>query len=155
MSDVLVSDEPVVLAETIVQEGTFRQKVVEAYVPPLDGTPDQLNAFDMRIAKDVSRVLVKGYPGYSWLVTAESKQGIVHFCIPELMGPSLKYLIRLGEFSDLTPKLIMICAGELLERMGLRRGAMDIGEYLSAKNNKERFDFSDVAGTKSRHRPGM
>ncbi|MDQ5919129.1 MAG: hypothetical protein QG660_2244, partial [Pseudomonadota bacterium] len=92
MSEVHVSDEPVIVSSSIVNEGSFRQEVVAAYIPPLDGTPDELDAFDMRIAKAVARVLVKGYPGYSWLVTAESRQGVVHFCIPELMGPSLKYV---------------------------------------------------------------
>lgn len=148
MTDMDRSDEPIVLATSVVKEGDFKQEIIEAYVPPLDGTVDELNAFDMRIAKAVARVLVKSYPGYSWLVTSESRQGIVHFCIPELMGPSLKYVIKLGQFSDLTPQFVMICAGELLERMGLRRGAIDLGEYMAAKNNKEKFDFSDVRGHK-------
>lgn len=146
MLETHVSDEPIVMSKNIVKPGDFKQEITQAYVPPLDGTEDQLKAFDMKIAKQVALVLVKSYPGYSWLVTADSKQGVVHFCIPELMGPSLKYVIKLGQFPDLTPKLIMVCAGELLERMGLRRGKMDLGEYLAAKNNKDTFDFRDVPG---------
>ena len=124
--------------------GKASQLVVASYVPPLDGTKDELDAFDMRIAKSVARELVTQYPGYPWSVTAESKQGIVYFSIPVLMGPTLKYIIRLGQFADLTPQLIRVCAGELLERLGLNRGGFDIAQYLAAKNAKHKFDFGDV-----------
>lgn len=140
------SDEPTLVGTSLIENKGVKQEVRHLYTPPLDGTPDQVNAFDMRIARAVAEVLVKNYPGYSWKVTAESRQGVVYFQIPELMGPTLQYLIKLGAFEDLTPKLIMVCAGELLERMGLRRGAIDLGEYMAAKNNKQTFDFADVRG---------
>lgn len=138
------SDEPVLVEKSNVENEGVKQTIKHMYVPPLDGTADELMAFDMKIARAVAEVLVTNYPGYSWLVTADSHQGVVYFRIPELMGPTLNYLINLGDFSDLTPKLIMVCGGELLERMGLRRGAIDLSEYFSAKNNKAKFDFADV-----------
>ena len=138
-----VSDKGVILDAEFTDKGKASQLVVASYVPPLDGTKDVLDAFDMRIAKAVARELVTAYPGYPWCVTAESRQGIVYFSIPP-MGPTLKYVIRLGQFSDLTPQLIRICAGELLERMGLDRGAIDIAQYVAAKNAKHTFDFADV-----------
>lgn len=142
------SDEARHISSAFQTNGGVRQEIKSYYTPPLDGTKDEVDAFDMRIARAVAEVLVKHYPGYSWKVTAESKQGVVYFQIPELMGPSLNWVINLGQFSDLTPQLIAIGGGELLERMGLRRGAIDLGEYLAAKNNKQKFEFADAAKRK-------
>lgn len=139
------SDEPRLVSSTLQTNGGIKQEIKSMYVPPLDGTQDEVDRFDMKIARQVAEVLVKHYPGYSWKVCAESKQGVVYFQIPELMGPSLNWVINLGQFSDLTPQLVAIGGGELLERMGLRRGAIDLGEYLAAKNNKQKFDFGDAA----------
>ena len=114
------------------------------YTPPLDGTADEVAAFDNWLARQVAELLVKFYWGYEWHVMAESRQGIIAFSIPEIMGPTLKQVIRLAEYADLTPALIRRTGGEMLERMGLRRGPIDIAQYLAAKNNKHLFDFSDV-----------
>lgn len=138
------SDEARHISSAFQKNGGIKQEIKSLYTPPLDGTKDEVDRFDMTIARNVAETLVKHYPGYSWKVTAESKHGVVYFQIPELMGPTLQYVIKLGVFEDLTPKLIAACGGELLERMGLRRGAIDIGEYLAAKNAKEKFDFADV-----------
>lgn len=138
------SDEARHLSSTFQKNGGLQQEIKSLYIAPLDGTKDEVDRFDMTIARGVCETLVKHYPGYSWKVTAESKQGVVYFQIPELMGPTLQYVIKLGVFEDLTPKLVAISGGELLERMGLRRGAIDIGEYMAAKNAKEKFDFADV-----------
>lgn len=140
------SDEPILLRSHLQKNGGIQQDIKSLYIPPLDGTKDEVDRFDMTIARRVCETLVQHYPGYSWKVTAESKQGVVYFQIPELMGATLQYVIKLGAFEDLTPRLIAACAGELLERMGLRRGAIDLGEYLAAKNAKEKFDFSGVQG---------
>lgn len=140
-----VSDTPIELGT---QEVTGRQgmkmEVRQQYVPPLDGTKDEVDVFDSWIARGIAEILVKNYFGYSWQVVAESRQGIVYFAIPDLMGPTLKWVIRLAQYSDLTPQLIKRCAGELLERMGLRRGQMDPAEYQAALGRRETFDFSDI-----------
>jgi len=118
--------------------------IKRTYTPPLDGTVDELKRFDVWIATRVAEILVKNFHGYAWYVMADSKQGIVCFSIPDLMGPTLKWVIRLGEYADLQPALIYRSGGELLERMGLRRGPMDIAEYEAAKHKMHTFDFSDV-----------
>ncbi len=143
-----VSDEPITISETIV-EPTKRSDVKHVeikrqYIPPLDGTTDEVAAFDMWIARRVAEVLVKYYYGYDWYVMAESRQGIVVFSIPDLMGPTLKQVIRLAQYGDLHPKLIRDTAGQMLERMGLRRGPKDTAEYEAAKLKRHTFDFSDV-----------
>lgn len=141
-----VSDEPINLLAPQQVDGRQGMKVEvrQQYVPPLDGTKDELNAFDTWIARRVAEILVHDYFGYSWHVVAESRQGIVYFAIPDLMGPTLKYVIRLAQYSDLTPQLITRCAGELLERMGLRRGQMDPAEYQAALGRRHTFQFDDI-----------
>lgn len=143
-----VSDEPITTAQSIVEPSARsdvkRVEIKQQYIPPLDGTADEVARFDQWIAKRVAEVLVREFYGYDWYVMAESRQGIVVFSIPELMGPTLKQVIRLAQYSDLDPKLIRNCAGQMLERMGLRRGPKDIAEYEAAKLKLHTFDFSDV-----------
>lgn len=143
-----VSDEPITLSETTVdapRRSDVKQMTVEQqYVPRLDGTEDETARADQRLAMAVAQVLVKHFYGYTWHVMAESRQGVITFAIPELMGPTLKCIIKLGEFPANPEKTIVRIAGELLERMGLRRGPMDVAEYEHAKNNMHQFQFGDV-----------
>lgn len=146
MSDTTdLSDEPIVL-KTAIETGKdgLQAKFTQAYVPPLDGTQDDLDGFDLQIAKGVFMILQGVYFGYDWTVEAESRQGIVTFSIPELMGPTLRYVIKLGQYSDLTPDFIVRCAGELLERMHLPRGRADMAALATAKASRHTFDFGDV-----------
>jgi hypothetical protein len=149
MSDVMrEADEPIDIASQDIEgrAGVDRLKMTieRKYVPPLDGTPDDFQAFDNWLARRVAEMLVSQYYGYEWHVMADSRQGVIAFSIPEVMGPTLKWVIRLAEYADLTPKLILRCGGECLERMGLRRGPIDIAQYLAAKDRKHTFDFADV-----------
>jgi hypothetical protein len=139
------SDEPIVLKETV-EKGSdgLEVKFTAGYVPPLDGSQDDFDAFDIRIAKGVFLILSKVYFGYDWMVTADSKQGLVTFKIPDLMGPTLCYAIRLAQYSDLTPELITRCGGELLERMHLPRGTVDMAAIKLARSSRHTFDFGDV-----------
>lgn len=148
MSESMVSDEPIDIGNQMIDgrstEGALAMRIERKYVPPLDGTDDELKNFDNWLARRVAEMLVKEYYGYEWHVMADSRQGVVAFSIPEIMGPTLKQVIRLAEYGDLTPALIRRTGGEMLERMGLRRGRIDIAAYLIAKQNKHLFDFADV-----------
>lgn len=145
-----VSDEPVIVSSELVEgKSKLKMEVQRGYVPPLDGTKDEFDYVDQKIARDVAEILVKEYFGYPWKVTSEIRQGIVMFQIPELMGPTLHWLIKLGEYKDLTPELIKRCGGELLERMGLPRGQIDMALMQRARENKHLFDFRDVKGSGS------
>lgn len=117
--------------------------VRKVYVPPLQGRSDDYAGFDMRIAQDIGEVLNKHYFGYAWKTYADSHQGVVGFSIPELMGETLHYVIRLAEFSELTEKLIVEKGGELLERMHLPRGIADQAALLFARQNRNKFQFND------------
>lgn len=140
-----VSDSPILLSAEVQEGGGGRTAVMVAnYVPPLDGTDDEVKGFDIHVAKGVLDILARKYFGYPWHVMAETRQGIVAFGIPELMGPTLRYVIRLAEFTDLNADLVIRAGGELLERMNLPRAPIDMAAYLTARQNRSKFDFADV-----------
>jgi hypothetical protein len=138
------SDQPILLRTDAIGSGLAVQK---HYVPPLDGLIDDRRGFDQKMADDVQHILQTKYPGYPWKATCDSAQGVVYFSIPVLMGETLKMIIRLAEWSDLTPELIMRLGGEVLERFGLRRGLISLGEFADARRNKHRADVP----AKARH----
>lgn len=145
MSDVIDAPDQQVLVDQDVLVGDRGQHALvrQIYQPPLDGRSDDYAAFDMQIAKGIGELLNKHYFAYPWKSYADSQQGVVGFSIPELMGPTLHYVINLKQFSDLTPELIVRHAGELLERMHLPRGQIDMAQYLWAKQNRDKFHFGD------------
>lgn len=144
-----VSDDPIILSQTK-QEGSggLSMNVKRGYVPPLDGSHDDYEKVDQMMARYVAEILVKTYFGYPWHVTASAAQGVVMFRIPDLMGQSLQYVINLAQFRDLTKELVIRCGGELLERMKLPRGAIDMALYAEARSNLQKFDFADVGARK-------
>jgi hypothetical protein len=143
MSDVL--DQPVTHSITEIDgRKGMKALVQQTYVPPLDGNDDLYAEFDMTIARGIGELLNRHYFGYSWKSFADSKQGVVGFAIPELMGPTLHMVINLKQYSDLTPDLIVNKAGELLERMKLPRGQADMAMVAFARANRHKFDFGDV-----------
>ena len=145
MSEVFdAPDQTIVRSETEItgsqsQTATVRQ----VYIPPLDGKSDDYAGFDMRVAKGIGELLNKHYFAYPWKSFADTKQGVVGFSIPCLMGPTLHYVINLKQFSDLTPDLIIRTAGELLERMHLPRGKADMAALAWAAQNRNKFHFDD------------
>jgi hypothetical protein len=130
--------------------GNLKAKVTQTYTPPLDGKTDDYAGFDMRVARGIGELLNKHYFGYTWKSFADTKQGVVGFSIPELMGETLHMVINLKKFDDLSPDLIVHKAGELLERMHLPRGQIDMAAYAFAKANRHKFDFADVKSTGNR-----
>jgi hypothetical protein len=144
-----LNDDPVTVASTEVaatkSAGDVKTMTVEQqYVPRADGTFDPFAARDQRLARLVAEILVRHFHGYAWHVVSEIRQGVVYFAIPDLMGPTLRWVIRLPEFPDLVEMVVMRAGGELLERMHLRRGPMDQAQYEWAKQNRHKFQFGDV-----------
>jgi len=125
-----------------VAERQMEQRLL--YVPPLDGSVDQNKGFDLFVSQRMSEILCHHYPGYPWKCVSNSQQGVVYFNIPALMDDTLHYLIKLGQWSDLSPKLIIDGGGELLERMNLPRRGFEVMSFLEARGAKHTFDFSDV-----------
>jgi len=124
--------------------GGLKATVTQTYQPPLDGKSDDYAGFDMRVARGIGELLNKHYFGYRWKSFADCRQGIVGFSIPELMGETLHMVINLKQFADLQPQLIVEKAGELLERMHLPRGQVDMAAYAFAVANRHKFQFGDV-----------
>ena len=139
-----VKDEVVVLAtETETHKGT-EITTYKGYQAPLDGSYDPNEAMDIRIATAVATVLKSYYPGYPWKVLSEISQGMIAFQLPELMGPTLHAFIRLKDYNDLSDKLVVETAGNLLERMDLPRGRCDMARYREAKERLGSFQFHDI-----------
>jgi hypothetical protein len=139
------TDQVIVRSSTEIEgRGSLKANVTQTYQPPLDGRPDLHAGFDMQVARGIGELLNKHYFGYTWKSFADTQQGVVGFSIPELMGPTLHVVINLKKFEALDPQLIVEKAGELLERMHLPRGQIDMAAYLHAKGNRRNFDFADV-----------
>jgi hypothetical protein len=139
------SDQPVLLRSDDIEAWRGpKLHVQKHYVPPLDDEIDDRRGFDQTMADDVQEILQKQFPGYPWKAVCDSKQGIVYFSIPILMGETLKMVIRLAEWSDLTSDLITRLGGQVLERLGLRRGLISLGEFHDVRQNLHRADFSDL-----------
>lgn len=140
------SDDPILIKEGVAEKARSDAPTVklrQSYIPPLDGTEDTVAQFDTWIALQVAKVLTHYYYGYDWHVVADSRQGIVHFAIPSLMGPTLRYIIRLAQYDHLDKRMIVRAGGELLERMNLPRRAVDVPEYYAALQRRHTFDFGD------------
>lgn len=137
---------------TVLEDGKGQIAVHQRYIPPLDGLSDEDYAgFDMSVAQGMGILLNRHYFGYEWKTYADTKQGIVGFSIPELMGPTLHYVINLKKWdymSDSYTQLIIEKGGELLERMGLPRGKADMTAILEAKQRRHTFQFDGPGGRK-------
>lgn len=133
----------IVRAEDNDRRGDRKMVTLQMYQAPIDGTPDVNKAFDLFVAGRINEILTHHYPGYPWKSEADAKQGVVYFSIPVLMGPTLKMLIRLGDWYDLTPMLVIDKGGELLERFNLPRKGFEVASFLKARDNKHlaQIDF--------------
>lgn len=114
------------------------------YQPPLDGSLDPKRDFDLFVSRRMSEILNHHFPGYPWKCVSNAQQGVVYFSIPILMGDTLHYLIKLGQWEDLSPKLVIDGGGELLERMNLPRRGFEVMAFLEARANREKMDFADA-----------
>lgn len=145
MTQTDVADRSILRSETeITGKAGLTATVRQTYQPPLDGKSDDYAGFDMSVARGIGELLNKHYFGYCWKSFADTRQGVVGFSIPELMGETLHYVINLKKFDELDPQLIVEKAGELLERMHLPRGQVDMAAYAHAKANRHKFHFEDV-----------
>lgn len=118
------------------------------YTPPLDGSLDPHREFDLFVSRRISEILTHHYPGYPWKVVSNAQQGVIYFNVPVLMGDTLHWLIKLKQWDDLNPKIVIDGGGELLERMNLPRRGFEVMSFLEARDNREKFDFADVGKKK-------
>jgi hypothetical protein len=117
--------------------------VVQQRTPSL-WTPGGMEKAENDLCIHTMDALMRAYPGYNWHVTSDLFQGVVMFRIYDLMGHSLAGVINLGQYPDVPSSIVRKLAGEMLERMGLPRGAVTKAEIQEAKTRLHTFQFDDV-----------
>lgn len=96
---------------------------------------------DLNLAKAVTQVLMKQYPGHPWAVWASHEQGVVVIKLPNLtdstgllaLGRLFGMVLHIDKMSEGTfLQDVTRAGGELLERWGIRRGAYRNGTYAES-----------------------
>ena len=141
-------DTPTILSADAVAGAKGMESLVVAQSTPsglgLHNPDAAIDAADVALARYIMDILVTEYHGYDWHVETDIRQGIASIRIIELMGASLKLVINLRQHPDVPRKLIVMTAGDLLERMRLPRGAVTKAQIIEARQNLHKFDFGDV-----------
>jgi hypothetical protein len=88
------------------------------------GAADPHAGFDDRVARAIGRVLHQHYQGHDWNVWVSREIGIAKIWLSCLMNPQYPYVLHLAA---LRPEDVMRAGGEILERFGLPRSAVDFG----------------------------
>lgn len=88
--------------------------------------------YDLWLAKRVYTKLIELYPGHLWAVQSDCKQHIIKIGLPILMGVKWWYCINLRQ-TELSDRVIMIGGGEILEMYRQKRGRIDVGAFLDAR----------------------
>lgn len=103
---------------------------------------DPNEAANRRLRNAILTVLERHYFGHEWRVKASVHHRVAAFNLPELMGETLHVVLKLKEFGN--DEIVVRLAGDLLERMGLRRGHADLDAVREAKKRMHTFQFGDV-----------
>ena len=87
---------------------------------------------DLVLCAQIGRLLTEHYPGWKWHVDIPPKQNVVYIRNPDLdpagrHGAEVRHKDRL----DRNLRVCVMAAGALLERYGMRRGAM--GDQIDGK----------------------
>lgn len=132
-----------VRAEDNDRVGDRKMVTIQMYHAPLDGSEDVFKYFDDQLARRVNEILTKAFPGYPWRSAADSRQGVIYFSIPILMGPTLNHVIRLADWGDLSARLVRKGGGEILDRFNLPYTKFEESSFLHARDNKHlaQIDF--------------
>lgn len=84
---------------------------------------------DIKLAKQVSDILMAEYPGHPWMVWASYFQGIVQVWNAALSTVTGFTLHTRGRKENVSRHIVIKAGGELLERAGIKRGAMKAQDY--------------------------
>ncbi len=77
---------------------------------------------DMTLAKDICAVLDRHYPGYRWAVNVNSEGGVVDILNTNISSTYGYRLMLKDVYADPGRRLVILGAGEFLERARLKRG---------------------------------
>lgn len=128
--------DPILIRSDVVTTPGLHDLVVEQKYEALAGPNGEMladphRAQDEAVAANVMAWLLREYRGYPWGVVVDSKQGIIKFNIPILMGFNMFWVINLHT-TDVIEGLAA-GAGQILERYGLSRTRFSLGEFLEAR----------------------
>jgi hypothetical protein len=97
----------------------------------IHAAPDPNKERDLEIAGTMMRWLNRHFPGYLWATVADTKQGIVKFNIPILMGICDWWVVNLRT-DDIVDGMAK-GAGQILERYRLPRHYFSLDAFLDAR----------------------
>lgn len=129
------------MSETVISNEIKHGVERAAYDMPSE-TFDPNEAANARLRNAIFTVLERHYFGYEWRVKASVHHRVAAFSIPELMGETLNVVLRLVDHGN--DEIVVRLAGDLLDRMGLRRGPADLEAVREAKKRRHTFNFGDV-----------
>jgi len=131
--------DPVTVREDVKVKDSFGGHdliVQERYEAPAtdDGgiAADPYKERDAAIAATMMKWLNRHYPGHLWGCIADTRQGIVKFNIPILMGMNNWWVVNLRTHDIIDG--MRQGAGQILERYRLRRGRFDLTTFLEARD---------------------
>lgn len=133
-----MANDPVLTDQHLIEGGKGEHDIVilEKHEAPSNALGnaafDPWKEYDAWRAKRVMEVLNAHYPGHLWCVVSDNAHGIVKISIPVLMGVGNWFVIN-QMTHDVTPGMVIVAGGEILERYGLERGRLKIGEFLEAR----------------------
>jgi len=99
---------------------------------PLGRPVPRVDERDAAIAATMMKWLNRHYPGHLWGCIADTRQGIVKFNIPILMGMNNWWVVNLRTHDIIDG--MRQGAGQILERYRLRRGRFDLTTFLEARD---------------------
>ncbi len=118
------------------EHGAHDMAVLKKYEAPADGdgyvARDPHKGFDEWAAGEVMAILNAEYPGHFWRVVHDSHHGVCLISIPILMGINNYMAVNLRTHA-LDSYRVKVAGGEILERYGLRRGRLQLGAFLDAR----------------------
>lgn len=124
-------EEPVLLGTARLQQ-RGRDMRVRAYGERA-GRSGETKAIpgEVRLCKEIYRVLSAHYPGHPWAIEVHAEQGFVFITIPPLLGANWGYVLPFGPLDGDTFRASVIRAGgDLLERFEIPRSTIDMARYI-------------------------
>lgn len=124
-------DDPVLLGSARLQMAGRGMKV-KTYGERAgrSGDTDAIPA-EVRLCKEMARILFAHYPGHPWSVEVHAEQGYAFITIPPLLGANWGYILHLDKIDgDAFRSSVIEAGGNLLERFNIPRSTIDIVHYL-------------------------
>lgn len=91
------------------------------------------NDEDFRLAKELSELLDRHYPGHLWAVSADHKNGIVTIQNLRLSG-RWGFIVKIANLAnDPGRRSVIRAGGELLERYNVARGRFNVADLSHLK----------------------